>query len=440
MRSWLIRLSAIPAFLIVLSVIAGATSAHAAGSPVPSAADALKATISLKTVTVGSDPQLVLYDPANDEVYVSDTGSDTVSVVNSTTYAVTTISVGKEPEILTYGASNKDVYVENFDSNNVSVISSANKVVHTVKLPGLEPFSQIYDPANGDVYVVTVDATGFEISDINHQTWALKNVTLSAGYSSVAYDNASSSLVVASGETNELTVINATDVATTVKLTTGIFPDFMVYNPDDKDMYIADLGESSKGLTKTGNVSVLASDNKIIKTLKVGQNPTLGTYDPANHDIYQVNTGNISKKPYPSSTVSVIGTSNTVLKTITVGKFAVEAAYDPKNTEMYLPCAGSNKTYAINSTTNAIAATITTTQYADGAGYDPALGDMLAAGLSTFLNSSSTAKTIVTVIPSSNKGTSTVTLGPGPLAGAAYDPKDSGFWGANHGDTVSVIL
>ncbi|MGD0588751.1 MAG: YncE family protein [Thermoplasmata archaeon] len=439
MRSWLIRISAGLAFLIVLIVIAGAsaTSVHGTGSPVRFVTDALPATISTKTVTVGSGPENVLYDPANTEVYVGNINSNTVSYVSSTTYVVKTISPEKDPLILTYSASNKDVYVENGETKTISVISSAtNKVTHTITLPGTV-LTQVYDPANGDVYAESLTTTDvFELSDINHATFALKNVVLPSEAIFAAYDNASTSLVFPITGLNEVVAVSSTDVATTVKLKTGLSPEWMVYNPDDKDLYITDVGSPS---SKTGNVSVLSSANTIVATIKVGKFPTFGSYDPSNHDIFEVNTGGVTK-PYPTSTVSVIGTSNTVLTTITVGKYAVIASYDPKNSEMYVSCAASNKTYAISSTTNKIVGTITTTQYAGASEYDPALGDMLAAGISNFVNHSSTAKTIITVIPSSNTGPSTVTIGPGPLAGAAYDPKDSGFWGANNGDTVSIIL
>jgi YVTN family beta-propeller protein len=361
--------------------------------------------------------------------------------VNSTTYKVTTIPVGKNPEIMTYSVSSKEVYVLNSGSNNISVISTANKVVHSVALPGLAATIQLYDPANGNVDVVSETMTGSEITSINHNTFALTNRVLPIGAAFAAYDNASASVVVSSCDMNEVAAVNATNVVTVVKLSSGICPLFELYNPDNKDLYISDIGEGIHGYTKTGNVSVLSSSNKIIKTLKVGSVPTLAAYDPSNHDIYLVNTGNQTGAVHVTSTVWVISSSNAIVKTISIGKDSDFAAYDPANSEIYVSAAASNKTYAIDGATNAIAATITTTQYPEGAFYDPALGEMLVPGDSVFENSSSTAKTVVTVIPSSNTGTSTLTLGIGPVAGGVYDPTDLGVWAVNHGTTtVSVIL
>jgi YVTN family beta-propeller protein len=438
-----LSLGASVSVLLVAVVLLGASaaSAHPVGAiPSPSAALPLAA-ISIKTVNVGHAPETEIYDPATKEVYIGNTGSNSVSAINSTTYAVKTIPVGKSPVTLTYSASTKDIYVENDASNNISVIGTSNKVVHTVALPGLEPGYQAYDPANGDVYVLTITMTGSEITDIHHSNYALTTISLPLEGIVVAYDNATASMVVSSDISNELTAINATDKTTTIKLTAGTFPAFMVYDPNNKDLYVDDIGETSHGYTKTGNISVLSSANKIIKTIKVGSVPTIPSYDPSNHEIYVVNEGNRSGGANPVSTASVIGTNNSVVKVVALGKDAVIAVYDPKNSEMYISAQDSNRTYAISSSTNAIVATIKTIQYADGCVYDPALGDMMAGGDTIFTNSSSTAKTIVTVIPSTNTGTSLLTLGVGPVSGAIYDPTDSGLWADNDGaNTVSIIL
>ncbi|MGA7845713.1 MAG: hypothetical protein WCB18_01295 [Thermoplasmata archaeon] len=429
------------ACLLVVVVFASANvvSARETGPSPHLATQLLPLAVTTKTVTVGKMPTIALYDPATTDVYVANEGSNTVSAISSTTYAVTTIKVGTEPVDIIYAPSTKSLYVVNSEKS-ISVISSANKVVHTVTFPsGTVPISEIYDPANGDVYVVCDTTTGSQVDAINQATFALTIVKLPTGALFSAYDNATLSLVVSSGPSNEVTAISSTNVATTVTLTAGIWPSWMVYNPHDSDLYITDIGETEHGFTKTGNVSVLSSANKIIATLKVGNYPTIGWYDPKNFDIYEINTGLPSGKTYPTSTVSVIATTNKVVKTLTVGKYAVVAFYDPKNSEMYIACPASNETFAITSA-NAITAMVVTKQYAGAALYDPALGEMLAFGFATF-NGAPVADTIVTLIPSTNTGTSTVTLGLGPVAGTAYDPTDSGFWAVNMGaTTVSVIL
>ena len=443
-RGWIRRGGSI-AVLLILAVVASAsaTSAHAVVGPRTLTRDApapFAATVT--TVAVGKDPNFVMYDPANKDLFVANEKSASVSVISSSTNkVVATVTVGTEPLDMIYDPSSQDVYVLNFEVS-LSVISSANKVVHTETFPaGVIPFTQIYDPADSDVYVVCDTSSGPVLERINPSTWALTSISLPAGaLVYIAYDNASSSLVASAGSSNELAVVSTSNAVTLVKLPAGIWPAWMIYNPHDSDLYVTDIGETSKGFTKTGNVSVLSSANKITATVKVGEYPTIDWYDPGNYDMYQVNTGLPSGSTYPASTVSVISGTK-VVKTLTVGKYAVVAQYDPKNGDMYVACPDSDATYPI-SKANALGAAIPTTQWATAAVYDPALGDMLATGegTTTFLGTTG-ADIIVTLIPSTNTGTSTVTLELGPVAGGAYDPADSGYWFADSGsNAVSVIL
>lgn len=85
----------------------------------------------LTNFTVGYVPDTPVYDPANNEVYVSNTADDTVSAVNATTYHVdATISVGVNPVVPAFDSANDELYVPNVFSNNVSVIA-AGPVPHS---------------------------------------------------------------------------------------------------------------------------------------------------------------------------------------------------------------------------------------------------------------------------------------------------------------------
>jgi YVTN family beta-propeller protein len=437
--------TALAALLIASVLLAtGAASATAVSGPAlpthgSTGAGVPLATVTLKTVTVGVDPRVTIYDAANKMVYVSNAGSSFTSAINSTTYAVTKVAGGIPARDLVYDPSDKDVYVENLSS--ISILSSANKLVKTVVFAGTYLLFETYDPANGDVYALASANTTYKMFDINHSTFTTKAIVLPEESLEATYDNASASLVVSSPAENELTAINATDHATTIKLTVGLTPETMVYDPNNKYLYVSDLGEVGSTFTKTGNVTVLSSANKIVKTIKVGKFPTYGAYDPKSHDIFEVNTVGVAVKGvYPNGTVSIINNTNVVIKTLTLGRFSVGATYDPKNQEMYITATASNRTYAINSTTNTIAAKIVTGQNPEGAGYDGKLGEMLVPGDTEFWGTS-TAKTTVTLLPSANSPTSTISLGTGPFGDAVWDPVDSAFFAANGGtDTVTVIL
>ena len=55
-------------------------------------------------------------------MYVVNTRSNTVSVIDPTDSVIATIPTGLEPGGIAYNLNNLHIYVTNFDSNTVSVI------------------------------------------------------------------------------------------------------------------------------------------------------------------------------------------------------------------------------------------------------------------------------------------------------------------------------
>ena len=80
-----------------------------------------------KTVAVGLNPRAVVYDPGNNEIYVTNQGSGTVSVISgSSNTVVDTITVGSGPFWVVYDSGNNEIYVTNVtnvNSGTVSVLS-----------------------------------------------------------------------------------------------------------------------------------------------------------------------------------------------------------------------------------------------------------------------------------------------------------------------------
>ena len=106
-------------------------------------------------------PECIAYNPSNGYIYVANSYSDTVSVIDSATNKVIAkIPVGSlsVPIGVAYNPSNGYIYVTDWGSNTVSVIDSAtNKVI--AKIPvGYGPRGVAYDPSNGYIYVANSDS------------------------------------------------------------------------------------------------------------------------------------------------------------------------------------------------------------------------------------------------------------------------------------------
>jgi YVTN family beta-propeller protein len=116
----------------------------------------------IKTIGVGSGPAGIAFNPADNETYVANQCSGTVSVLNQNDKVVKTIrlSADSQPFGVNYGA--KNVYVGDRELSNVYIISGSNKV-KTISGFSSNPFLGAYDPKNGYEYVVDFDSSEVQI-------------------------------------------------------------------------------------------------------------------------------------------------------------------------------------------------------------------------------------------------------------------------------------
>ena len=92
----------------------------------------------VSTISVGTNPVNIAYNPQNHNIYVTNSNSNTVSVIDSSTNTVvSTINVGNGPSGIAYNPQNHNIYVTNSNSNTVSVIDTPQILLY-LQL-GLEP-------------------------------------------------------------------------------------------------------------------------------------------------------------------------------------------------------------------------------------------------------------------------------------------------------------
>jgi YVTN family beta-propeller protein len=97
-------------------------------------------------IDVGNDPNAIAINYATNTVYVTNYGSDSISVINGSdnTKIGEDIPIGKDPQDIAINYATNTVYVANFVSNGVSVIDGAtNKVVAGIML-NVNPFNSGY--------------------------------------------------------------------------------------------------------------------------------------------------------------------------------------------------------------------------------------------------------------------------------------------------------
>jgi len=260
----------------------------------------------IATIGVGADP----YGAALDDnyLYVTSSGGDhsqngTVSVIDVVkNEVVRTITLGKYP--LAIAVRDNQAYVTNIRSDSVSVIDTKTFAVKNVTVGDSPDVLALTDKS---VYVV--NEHGASVSVIDRSTLAVKTVAVGDKPGYVAVTN--KWVYVTNQNDNNVSVIDRnTNTALPNKITVGAYPQEIVATPSGSRVYVANNGSDSVSVIDPGT-------NTVIKTLTVGASPYYA----------RLGVGRVYVSNQSSKDVSVIDTLSDDVQTIpNVGTFPGAAA------------------------------------------------------------------------------------------------------------------
>ncbi len=177
----------------------------------------------IETFGVCCSPTSLAYDSVNGYIYVTESATNTVSVIDPVNgSSVGSVTVGSDPHyILDNGPY---LYVANYNNNSVSVIDGqTNKVVQTIVV-GSEPDSIAYNSFNGCYYVANYGS-----ADVSEICEGSLTTTFGVGAEpdAIIYDPTEWSMVVANYGSNSISEISTPNApslptSTTSETTTTI--------------------------------------------------------------------------------------------------------------------------------------------------------------------------------------------------------------------------
>jgi len=267
------------AFLMFASIFAIVSFTGGAEATIPSHA--------ITHIKVGNSPYQMAYDPQNNYIYVANSGSNNVSIINAVTNTVVgTISLasGSAPMGIVYDLQNGYLYVTNSAGNGyITAINPAtNKVIASISIK-YYPVFLLYDPDNECIYI-----TGnSNVTVYNPSTNQMSNIS-----------NGKSPLLTSSWG--------------------------LTYDPDNKYLYVTDDGGTSLAIINT-------QTNTLIKELNIGKTSTdYAVYDPYNKYVYASN--------YPNNIIYVINTTTNTFagQNITLSDHPNGMVIDPDNHYLYV--------------------------------------------------------------------------------------------------------
>ncbi|MEK3790104.1 YncE family protein [Paenibacillus sp. FSL K6-1230] len=96
----------------------------------------------IQTITVGSSPWAIAINEVTNRIYVANYGPDTVSVIDGVNNGViATVAVGSAPRSITVNEVTNRIYVANYGPNTVSVIDGVNNGVIATVAVGSSPWA-----------------------------------------------------------------------------------------------------------------------------------------------------------------------------------------------------------------------------------------------------------------------------------------------------------
>lgn len=181
---------------------------------------------SVISLAQGAQPVFV-HTAENNNVYVANFGTSTVSVINAISNALAgpDVAVGANPvalaEMPTAGSTNQKLYVASEGSNNVSVI---NVVDDSTGAPILVGAGQVWAVARSDsarVYVLDVNGTIHDIDTLSDLPTTVtvkdsRNISLGAGANFIAYDRVAQRLYITNPTNSRVAILDASTVPATV--------------------------------------------------------------------------------------------------------------------------------------------------------------------------------------------------------------------------------
>ncbi len=288
--------------------------------------------------TLGKGPAGVAVNPDTNMVYVTNSKSDSVTVLDGSTGSIyDNIDVGDMPIGVSVNPTTNMIYVINSHSNTVSVIDGATNTASD--MPGVKTlaYGLTLNPISNTIYAIDPYAASVDFIDGN--TSKVMNAVKVDSPQRIAYNPTTNMIYVTNSKSNSVTVVDSSTntIAKIIKLGDDGVTVAIAVNPTTNTIYVTN--------SKSDSVTVIdGSTNTVTNTIQLNQQvpPLDESVDPTTNIIYVT---------HPSGIVSVIdGNTNAVKTQISLGSGAVPigVSVNSKTGTIYVADSGSDTLSVIN--------------------------------------------------------------------------------------------
>jgi phosphatidylinositol-3-phosphatase len=158
---------------------------------------------------VGRSPSAVAVNETSNRIFVANSGSGTISVLNATTGAVLhSVAVGKSPTTVAVDVTYGHVFVTNTGSGTISVLNAKTGTVLRTIAVGRTPSAVEVDPTRHRVFVANRGSGIVSVLDLKTGT-LLRSVAVGKSPTAVVMDRVGDRAFVVNRDSNTVSVLDA---------------------------------------------------------------------------------------------------------------------------------------------------------------------------------------------------------------------------------------
>ena len=282
----------------------------------------------IATVSVGMTPLRVAVNPSTNRVYVTDNGSNVLSVIDGNSDAViATTPVGAKPVGVAANQSTNRIYVANQGNSSVSVIDgTSNAVIATIGV-GTNPTEIAVNPNTNRVYVGNGLSNSVSVIDGGSNA-VVATIPFASSPAGIAVNSTTNRVyVITTGAAGKLSVLDGGTNNVIATIASGSNSSGVAVNPATNRVYVTN--------TMNGTVAVIdGNTNAVITNVSTGSVP-VGTFGVAvNPTINHVYATNLQAGA--AHAVVIDGASNTVTATLPMGGGAEGVAANSATNRVYV--------------------------------------------------------------------------------------------------------
>jgi YVTN family beta-propeller protein len=276
-----------------------------------------------QTVKVGANPIALAIDRTANKIYIANTGSGNISVIDGASDAVVATIPGEaHPYAIAVNEATGSVYVTNTYTNAVTVIDVWTDTAHPLKVGSADGVA--IDSRTNTIFLTTYEDP--EIRVVDGTTGAVRKVKVGPHIWGMFFDNGSGTLYV--GHTGTAEIVSLNEKTLSVHTTqVGQIPCAVAVNPQSQKLYAVNYGDRS--------LSVIdLRTQRAIATLPVGEHPQAVAVDPGRNLVYVASV-------HGNSVTAIDGNNNRVIGTIAAGQNPYAVTVDEQTGQVFTANYGS---------------------------------------------------------------------------------------------------